>query len=76
MDMNTAFELEIRAHCPQAAIVYGLFHVLARYGREVADRVRVEPANARRVIKRMAYSYPGEAYFFLKIRAAFSGVGR
>ena len=56
--MTTAYELEIRAHCPQAEIVYDLFHVVAKYGREVIDRVRVDQANrlrqdrpARRVIK-------------------------
>lgn len=56
--MTTAYELEIRDHCPQAEIVYDLFHVVAKYGREVIDRVRVDQANrlrqdrpARRIIK-------------------------
>lgn len=58
MDMNTAYEEEVRAHCPHAVIVYDLFHVVAKYGREVIDRVRVDEANrvrrdkaARKVIK-------------------------
>ncbi|WP_416401596.1 ISL3 family transposase [Alicycliphilus denitrificans] len=58
IDMTTAYELEIKAHCPQAAIVYDLFHVIAKYGREVIDRVRVDQANqlchdrpARKVLK-------------------------
>lgn len=58
IDMTTAYELEIKTHCPQAEIVYDLFHVLAKYGREVIDRVRVDQANrlraqpqARRVLK-------------------------
>lgn len=58
MDMNTAYELEVRAHCPQAQVVFDLFHVVAKYGREVIDRVRVDEANrlgqdkrARHVIK-------------------------
>jgi transposase len=58
MDMNGAFELEIRHYCPQIDIVYDLFHVVAKYGREVIDRVRVDEANrlrgdrrARRVVK-------------------------
>jgi len=34
MDMNTAFDLEVRQHCPQARVVYDLFHVVAKYGRE------------------------------------------
>ncbi len=59
MDMNTAFDLEVRAHCPNAEVVYDLFHVVARFGRDVVDRVRVDQANAlrnapaqRQVIKR------------------------
>jgi transposase len=58
IDMTTAYELEINAHCPQADVVYDLFHVVAKYGREVIDRVRVDQANqlrhdkpARRVLK-------------------------
>ena len=42
-----------------AEVVYDLFHVVARFGREVVDRIRVDQANrlrqqpaARRVIKR------------------------
>lgn len=45
MDMNGAYEEEVRARCPQAQIVYDLFHVVAKYGREVIDRVRVDEAN-------------------------------
>jgi transposase len=58
MDMNAAYEQEVRHHCPQARIVYDLFHVIAKYGREVIGRVRVDEANrvrqdpgARKVIK-------------------------
>jgi transposase len=48
MDMNTAYEQEVRAHAPQARLVYDLFHVVAKYGREVIDRVRVDEANRLR----------------------------
>ncbi len=48
MDMNTAFDLEVQLHCPQAKVVYDLFHVIAKYGREVIDRVRVDQANVLR----------------------------
>jgi transposase len=58
MDMNTAFDLEVRRHCPNARVVYDLFHVIAKYGREVISRVRVDAANqlrhdtrARRIVK-------------------------
>uniref|UniRef100_UPI001C57D348 ISL3 family transposase n=1 Tax=Shewanella algae TaxID=38313 RepID=UPI001C57D348 len=59
MDMNTAFDLKVQKHCPQAKVVYDLFHVVAKYGREVIDRVRVDQANqlkhdkpARKRVKR------------------------
>ncbi|MEM9605132.1 MAG: transposase, partial [Pseudomonadota bacterium] len=46
-------------HCPNARVVYDLFHVVAKFGREVIDRVRVDQANrlrenrpARRAVKR------------------------
>jgi len=45
---TTAYELEIKAQCPQAEVVYDLFHVVAKYGREVIDRVRVDQANQLR----------------------------
>ncbi len=58
IDMTTAYELEIKAHCHNAEVVYDLFQVVAKDGREVIDRVRVDQANklrhdrpARRVIK-------------------------
>lgn len=58
MDMNAAYANEVRDHCPQAEIVYDLFHVVAKYGHDVIDRVRVDEANrvrddkkARKIIK-------------------------
>jgi transposase len=45
MDMSEAYELETRAHCPQAAIVYDLFHVVAKFSQDVIDRVRVDETN-------------------------------
>ncbi|MGX6566135.1 ISL3 family transposase [Cupriavidus necator] len=58
MDMNTAYDREVRMHCPKAEVIYDLFHVVAKYGREVIDRVRVDEANrlrgdraARKVVK-------------------------
>ena len=49
MDMSVAYEEEVRAQCPEAKIVYDLFHVVAKYGREVIDRTRVDEANRLRV---------------------------
>lgn len=58
MDMNGAYEEEVRHQCPQAEVVFDLFHVVAKYGREVLDRVRLDEAKrvgedkeARKVIK-------------------------
>ena len=58
MDMNGAYEEEVRAQCPQAEVVYDLFHVVAKYGRDVVDRVRLDEAQrlrsdpaAREVVK-------------------------
>ncbi|MFC6842052.1 transposase [Xanthomonas theicola] len=49
----------MRQHCPNARVVYDLFHVVAKYGREVIRRVRVDAANqwrhdkpARKAVKR------------------------
>lgn len=59
LEMSTAMDLEVKAYCPNAHVVYDLFHVVAKFGREVVDRVRVDQANllrddrpARREIKR------------------------
>ena len=52
MDMNTAYDLEVQAWCPNAEVVYDLFHVVAKYGREVIDRVRVDEANRLRADKK------------------------
>jgi len=58
MDMSAAYEEEVRERCPEAEIVWDLFHVVAKYGREVIDRTRVDEANrlrqdpqARKVVK-------------------------
>jgi transposase len=48
MDMNSAHEMEVKANCPRAEVVFDLFHVVAKYGREVIDRVRVDQANRLR----------------------------
>ncbi|HYD79643.1 MAG TPA: ISL3 family transposase [Paucimonas sp.] len=68
IDMTTAYELEIKAHCPQAEVVFDLFHVVAKYGREVIDRVRVDQANqlrgdrpARKVLKSSRWLLLGNA---------------
>ena len=70
MDMNAGFEHEVRAHCPHAAIVFDLFHVIAKYGREVIDRVRVDQANALRSDRRGRQVIKGARWLLLKNRAS------
>lgn len=66
MDMHAAFEEEVRLHCPQAEIVYDLFHVVAKYGREVVDRVRVDEANRLRNDKKARKIVKGARWLLLR----------
>jgi transposase len=66
MDMNTAFDLEVRAHCPNAEVVYDLFHVIAKYAREVIDRVRVDQANRLRDDTAARKAVKGSRWLLLK----------
>jgi transposase len=66
MDMNSAHDLEVQAHCPQAEVVYDLFHVVAKYGREVIDRVRVDEANRLRDNKPARKLIKGARWLLLK----------
>lgn len=45
VDMSGSYGEEVRAQCPHAELVYDLFHVVAKYAREVVDRVRVDETN-------------------------------
>lgn len=69
MDMNAAYELEVRRFCPQAQIVYDLFHVVAKYSREVIDRVRVDEANRLRHDKPARKVIKGSRWLLLRNRA-------
>lgn len=58
MDMHHPYRYETARWCPDADIVFDLFHVLQKYGKEVIDRTRVDIANklkhdpaARKVVK-------------------------
>jgi transposase len=68
MDMNAAYELEVREHCPEAEVVYDLFHVVAKYGREVIDRVRVDQANKLRHDKKARKVVKGSRWLLLRNR--------
>lgn len=68
MDMNGGYEAEVREHCPQARIVYDLFHVVAKYGREVIDRVRVDEANRLRADQPARAVVKGSRWLLLRNR--------
>lgn len=68
MDMTAAYELEVKAHCPNAEVVYDLFHVVAKYGREVIDRVRVDEANRLRHDKQARKVVKGSRWLLLRNR--------
>lgn len=44
MDMSP-FAVELTVRCPRAALIFVLFHVVAKYSREVLDRIRVDEMN-------------------------------
>lgn len=68
MDMSEAFAEEVRSQCPQAEIVYDLFHVVVKYGREVVDRVRVDEANRLRQDKPARAVVKGARWLLLRNR--------
>ena len=68
MDMNAGYELEVKRHCPNAVIVFDLFHVIAKYGREVIDRVRVDRANELRSQRRERQIVKSARWLLLKNR--------
>ena len=69
MDMNAGYLEEVRSQCPQAEIVYDLFHVVARYGHEVIDRVRVDEANRLRQDPKGRAVVKGSRWLLLRNRS-------
>lgn len=68
MDMNASYELEVRRHCPNASVVFDLFHVIAKYGHDVIDRVRVDRANELRDHRPSRQVVKGARWLLLKNR--------
>jgi transposase len=66
MDMNGAFEEEVRAKAPRARIVYDLFHVVAKYGREVINRVRNAEADRVKDDKKKRKVITGSRWLLLR----------
>ena len=46
LDLWRPYREQVQRACPQAALVYDAFHLIAKYGHDVLDRVRVDAANA------------------------------
>jgi len=45
MDMWRPYHDVVKVHCPNAVVVYDLFHMVSKFGRDVVDRVRVDETN-------------------------------
>ena len=73
MDMHAAFIEEVRHQCPHAEIVFDLFHVVAKYGREVIDRVRVDESNRLRHDKKARKVVKSSRWLLLKNRENIKG---
>lgn len=48
IDYNATYALKIQENCPKARIIYVLFQIVARCGREGIDHVRVDEENLLR----------------------------
>jgi transposase len=60
LDLWRPYLKAVRTHCPNAAIVYDLFHAVARYATEVLDRVRIDETNRLRRPQRYHYRHDAE----------------
>jgi transposase len=63
-DMASGYREAVTEACPQAALVYDLFHAVAKFGREVVDRVRVDESKKRDEAGRQLIK--GSRYLLLK----------
>ena len=70
-DMAAGYREAVREACPQAALVYDLFHAVAKFSREVIDRVRVDESKQRDEAGRQLIK--GSRYLLLKNAANLVG---
>lgn len=63
-DMSSGYREAVREACPHAALVYDLFHAVAKFSREVIDRVRVDESKRRDEAGRQLIK--GSRYLLLK----------
>jgi len=76
MNMNAAYANELKANCPQCEIVYDLFHVVAKFAREVIDRVRVDEANRLRGDQQARQVINGSRWLLLRNKENVSPTDR
>lgn len=69
MDMWRPFRDEVSAWCPNAAIVFDLFHVLQKYSKDVIDRTRVDIANQLKHDKPARKIVKGSKWLLLRARS-------
>ena len=63
-DMASGYREAVHEACPHAALVYDLFHAVAKFSREVIDRVRVDESKQRDEAGRQLIK--GSRYLLLK----------
>jgi transposase len=63
-DMAAGYREAVAEACPHAAIVYDLFHAVAKFSREVVDRVRVDESKRQDEVGRQLIK--GSRYWLLK----------
>lgn len=66
MDISAAHAQGLRKQCPRAAIVYDLFHVLTKVGREAIDRLRVDKVNRMRSDRKARQLIKGSKWLLLR----------
>jgi len=76
MDMASTFELEVRGHCPNAEIALDPFLVVANFGHQVIDRIRVNEANRCRDDKAAREPIKGAKWLLLGNRESWLGMTR
>lgn len=67
-DLWKPYVAAVRSWCPNAEVVYDLFHVMALYAREVVDRVRIDEANRLRRDRAARKILKGARWLLLKSR--------
>lgn len=65
MDMNGAYEEEVKAQCPHAEVVFDLFHVVQKYHKEVLRKVRAQEVKKAQEAHEDVTVYKGAIWLLL-----------